>query len=207
MNGRVPEFCGPQGCQSDPTCWGWEDHNYGDWITLEKDADSRLGWRDLRAAYSIGDRLWVREMWACIGREEFSAGEYIGPGSLIAYRATWSISAHKDGRIWARGRARHQDGTAYTDPKPWRPSIHMPRWASRLTLTVTDVRVQRLQEISEDDAKAEGAKPWTGALQSYVTDFATVWNSIHGPGAWDANPWVTALTFGVHRRNIDRMPK
>jgi hypothetical protein len=130
---------------------------------------------------------------------------------------------------------------------PWRPSIHMPRWASRLTLTVTGVRVQRLQEISEADARSEGASwrlgcsgflgkdagwsmDWSrvgemsafahrkpgGPAKAPLTEkdislpdarmaFASYWNSLHGPDAWDANPWVVALTFTVQRGNIDQI--
>jgi hypothetical protein len=80
----------------------------------------------------------------------------------------------------------------------------MPRWASRINLLVTDVRVQRLQEISEEDAKAEGVMPSPGGMWSAADGqagtspqaaFAILWQSINGPGAWDANPWVYALTF------------
>ena len=92
----------------------------------------------------------------------------------------------------------------------------MPRWASRLTLIVTDVRVQRLQEISEDDARAEGVTPHGGGWTGYGRDadlwlsnakdgFRSLWNSIHGPGAWDANPWVAAISFETRRYNIDTM--
>jgi len=88
------------------------------------------------------------------------------------------------------------------------PSIHMPRWASRLTLTVTDVRVQRLQDISEEDAIAEGANlaRSDGRLDpTFRLTFSNLWNSLHGPDAWDANPWVSAITFTVHHCNIDQM--
>lgn len=97
----------------------------------------------------------------------------------------------------------------------WRPSIHMPRWASRLTLRVTAVKVERLQDISEADARAEGcgdaAHPDMAALFSEapgayaahmatggidpVTLFEILWESINGPGSWDANPWVAAYSF------------
>ncbi len=97
-----------------------------------------------------------------------------------------------------------------------RPSIHMPRWASRMTLTVTDVRVQRLQDISEADAVAEGVihdsfGGWRGhegtiGYPTAIWAYHHLWNSLHGPGAWDANPWVVALTFNVQRGNIDQMP-
>jgi hypothetical protein len=85
----------------------------------------------------------------------------------------------------------------------------MPRWASRLTLTVTDVRVQRLQDISEEDAIAEGASPVLvppdGGSAPHVEGFRALWNDLHGPDAWDANPWVSAITFTVHHGNIDQM--
>ena len=98
-----------------------------------------------------------------------------------------------------------------------RPSIHMPRWASRLTLTVTEVGVQRLQDISEADAVAEGCEcdvdgwrdylfPSTQCCGTARESYRTLWNSLHGPDAWDLNPWVAAYTFTVHRCNIDCLP-
>lgn len=101
-----------------------------------------------------------------------------------------------------------------------RSPIHMPRWASRLTLTVTDVRVQRLQEISRDEAIAEGLQLESDNIEQFwrwpkphdariylspIVAFRDLWNSIHGPDAWAANPWVAAYTFTVHRCNIDQM--
>ncbi|MBV7408709.1 hypothetical protein [Maritimibacter sp. DP1N21-5] len=104
----------------------------------------------------------------------------------------------------------------------WRPSIHMPRWASRLTLRVTDVRVQRLQEISEADAVAEGVAhdqdrsrgnciAWRdyldrgGKCATGTASFRSLWDSLNaGRGyGWDANPWVAAYTFEVIRENVD----
>ena len=94
----------------------------------------------------------------------------------------------------------------------------MPRGASRLTLIVTEVRVERLQDCSRDDAIAEGIhrvgggvlrwENWSGAEGQSATSpqaaYALLWNSINGPGAWDANPWVVAITFSVEKRNIDQ---
>lgn len=119
--------------------------------------------------------------------------------------------------------------------RKWKSPIHMPRWASRLTLIVTDVRVQRVQEISGEDARAEGIyshdHPELGRLYSYdvaghigvgcrnsVTvkpagwsdpkgAFGSLWEKIHGRASWDANPWVVALTFAVHHQNIDQMQR
>jgi len=107
------------------------------------------------------------------------------------------------------------------DDKPewrwmWKPSIHMPRWASRLTLTVTEVRVQRLQDISAGDSIAEGVECDTctamgqsachgrGCFAS-IDAYRHLWNSLHGPDAWDANPWCVAISFTVQYGNIDQV--
>ncbi|TPL40636.1 hypothetical protein [Mesorhizobium sp. B2-4-6] len=103
------------------------------------------------------------------------------------------------------------------DQTIWKPGIHMPRWASRLTLPVTDVRVQRLQEINDDDAIAEGVDQ-NGATAGHDIDidggwwpggpkrqYQRLWNHLNearGFG-WEMNPWVVAVTFTVERRNID----
>jgi hypothetical protein len=94
------------------------------------------------------------------------------------------------------------------------PSIHMPRWASRIDLEITGVRVERLQECSEADAKAEGAEPYDVAgltaaelalldaplmdpVTPYKNGYALLWESLAGPGSWDANPWVWVIAFKV----------
>lgn len=82
------------------------------------------------------------------------------------------------------------------------PAIHMPRWASRITLVVTGVRVERLQDISEADALAEGVnvhqdhhgRPTT-SIYSPVQAYRDLWEQINGPGSWDSNPWVWAVDF------------
>lgn len=142
--------------------------------------------------YQVGDRLWVRENCATWGDHE------------AIYRADDAVEyglAVSDGKFGAKWKAR--------------PSIHMPRWASRLTLTVIEVRVQRLQDISESDAVAEGCdavlaltiKRPNGAHPGNPREcYCDLWNSLHGPGAWDANPWVVALTFDVVRQNIGQLP-
>ena len=141
-----------------------------------------------RLPYRVGDRLWVREAWRIDG-----AGRRV---SAEACRGHRSIQYRADGY----------------DPRPHdeRSPIHMPRWASRLTLLVTDVRVLRLREISEDDARAEGVCstltrfPDGGSIGHPASwHFEQLWGQIHGPGAWDSNPWVCAITFDVQRGNID----
>lgn len=111
-----------------------------------------------------------------------------------------------------------------------RAGMHMPRWASRLTLIVVDVRVERLQEISRDDAIAEGIVQtwgdWREPPQCFVDEnnrygdasgphiydnhtsvenFAILWRSINGPKSWDANPWVAVISFRAINRNIDNL--
>lgn len=88
----------------------------------------------------------------------------------------------------------------------------MPRWASRLTLVVAAARVERLKDISHDDAVAEGfyriepcaEYPYGNAWGR--AGFAGLWDRLHGAGAWDANPYVAALTFAAHPCNIDQIP-
>jgi hypothetical protein len=94
--------------------------------------------------------------------------------------------------------------SAYDGLKPWRPSIFMPRRASRLTLTVTDVRVQRVQDISATDAEEEGVR-CDMSPRTFVDHFHRLWDSLNASRGygWEANPWVVALTFTVARQNID----
>lgn len=92
------------------------------------------------------------------------------------------------------------------------PAIHMPRWASRITLEITGIRVERLQVISEADAKSEGCGQVgvdTGMVSvssapieigSYIAAYCDLWESINGPGSWDANPWVWVVEF----RRVDK---
>lgn len=122
-----------------------------------------------------GDRLWVREAWA-------PNGPLPDDGAL--YRADFP-----EGKLTIK----------------FKPSIHMPRWASRIALEVTSVRVERLQAISEADARAEGAPDYEEGIDapppdgdhewSYRASFQRLWESINGPGSWDVNPWVWAVEF------------
>lgn len=154
----------------------------------------RLATSPLRACVPA-DRLWVRETFYLFrGFDRMTPNEVAGRGSGCAYAAT------------------EQDGQGLGK---LRPSIHMPRWASRLTLTVDAVRVQRLQEIDQNDARAEGFPNAIGGGDSTLPFykagtggdctgwFAGLWEHLHGVGSWDANPEVLALTFRVTQGNID----
>jgi hypothetical protein len=167
----------------------------------------------LRVPHAIGDRLWVRETWALYQTINFVV--YCNGGAFsevsdgkAGYRADGldSIAEFKDN-------IRLMSGLDFegveVDGDRWRPSIHMPRWASRLTLIVTDVRVQRLQDISPEDAIAEGPSPLgvpnNTSEYLHIASFANLWDACYGPGSWDANPWVVATTFSAHHCNIDQM--
>ena len=110
------------------------------------------------------------------------------PGDRLWVRETWCWYDGDYGRV-CEFRADNPDPLALK----WRSSIHLPRRLSRIDLELTDVRVQRLQDISREDAKAEGM---CGCQTCSPTEeYADVWNGINGAGSWDTNPWVWALTF------------
>lgn len=148
--------------------------------------------------FAVGDRLWVKETW-----RTWRIYDEFAPTKLPALSPVFH-EADRD-NCDRHGKAR--------------VSIHMPRWASRLTLTVTDVRVERLQDISRGDAIAEGLTHKPGVIEpdwwmlpeplhqgtwlSPVAAYRFLWDSINGPGAWDANPWVVAVSFDVREGNID----
>lgn len=151
-----------------------------------------------KLGYAVGDLLWVRETW--------QTGT-CGDGPKITFRATpdyFDIDAW-DGPDEGIGpsfnydrcpgaRFDHWIGDVLSNDGPWRKPIHMPRWASRITLKVTGVKIERLQDISREDEIAEGTPD--GQF------FDSVWSSIHGHTSWEANPWVVAISFEVIRKNI-----
>lgn len=127
---------------------------------------------------------------------------YGRPGDLLWVRETCCPDWADKPVYKADGGSAREAG--YPAEPRWRSSIHMPRWSSRLTLRITDVRVERLTAISDDDIWAEGVQvppPCSGPIVRSA--FAVLWDSINGAGSFDANPWVWALTFEVIPRNID----
>ena len=155
-----------------------------------------------------GDRLWVRETWKFVGTDMARLGRtHDRQDGVVDYRADderRTITTH-----WVN--VERLMITQREHCQKWRPSIHMPRWASRMTLLVTETRMQRLQEISSAGAIAEGCRPRANSqtidcdTPNPRNDFARLWESLHGDDAWQANPEVVALTFTVHQRNIDSM--
>ena len=165
---------------------------------------------------AVGDRIWVRETWAILGNEDGCCIDWEEKlckaderSAARIYRASceqrpgnyglWSIPDDADWKPHTKD---------YQYEGAWRPSIHMPRWASRILLEITDVRVERLNAISEEDARAEGiidggclncgepepcgcANPEPDATDA----FAYLWQSIYGQESWNANPWVWVIEF------------
>lgn len=151
-----------------------------------------------------GDRLWVRETWNWFDPEAI-------PQARRGMRADFTGRQGERQIEWCA--AYSADGPlaypGYEGRDHWRPSIHMPRWASRITLEIVSVRVERLQDISEADAMAEGCTKnhngyfWGGphavsSLKQMPTAtgaYRDLWKSINGPSSWDANPWVWVVEF------------
>ena len=135
------------------------------------------GIQEVRCPYG-GSRLWVRETWAAPHTYDHLPPRLIPQDARIHYAAT----EERGGLLW-------------------RPSIHMPRWASRITLEVTGVRVERLQDISIADAMAEGVVETNANLRGlepcmeWRYSYEDLWRQINGPGSWDANPWVWVIEF------------
>lgn len=138
-----------------------------------------------------GDRLWVRETWYC-DHFEVMRGPYLKPDDLDIGEAI------DDGTLVYAA-----DGlTPYEADQPvWKPSIHMPRWVSRILLEITHVHVERLQDISNEQAIAEGVKSAEQDIDPDGNDyspyelFGGLWTMINGMDSWNANPWVWVVEF------------
>lgn len=157
----------------------------GEWVFEDLDETSRYV---VDCPYGKpGDRLWVRE--TC--RAMRMPSEIWG----VRYLADldWRPNAKAEALAWYGRR----EG-AHMPPKNV-PAIHMPRWASRITLEITAVRVERLNDITVADAVAEGALVKREVDQfarvHAISMFSAIWQGIHGPGSWDANPWVWVIEF------------
>ncbi|HHS9942724.1 TPA: hypothetical protein ACTW7I_004121 [Klebsiella pneumoniae] len=173
-----------------------------------------------------GDRIWVRETWSDVNLEGIPAVAYRADGDVCSLMEDKSLLDddgafnYDDDRV-----TKYHFSAWYSDlidgvEGNWRPSIHMPRWASRILLEITDVRVERLNAISPEDAESEGLERtnFTGfgdepGLPSYPEPdvyfdplkkqwkeyppeaFAGLWESIYGEGSWKANPWVWVIGF------------
>lgn len=160
-----------------------------------------------------GDQLWVREAWQFAPQRFCSCLQGAEPCPCDDWQKGTGCASNRGGVVY------RADAKAVFR---WRSPIHMPRWASRITLAVTAVRIERLQDISEADARAEGMPiTWDGrgydppppevdTWQGYArASFSLLWSKLHGPtgpAAWEKNPWVMVYSFAPEIRNIDAAP-
>lgn len=188
-NGAHPFFIMCSNCEEDEGKWRF---------TANKDHLSGTVLGPVACPYGKpGDRLWVRETWAARFEYDQCTPKEIHQGTPIWYKADVAGGAISQGGFGK-----------------WRPSAFMPRWASRILLEITAVRVERLQQISVADAMAEGIKRSQRAISpseckscfwDYIRNepqyrdpgnsYASLWESINGPGSWDENPWVWVVEF------------
>lgn len=151
----------------------------------------------VRCRYSIGDHLWVRETWRIWERPADSV-DGIRFAADNSFREIENTSEAADAWVDAHDNGEHEDS--------WRPSIFMPRWASRITLEVTGVRVERLQDIADADAGAEGCPGIEEAGSAWTSEwrrdwFRGLWDTINGKrAAWSTNPWVWVVEFKAEDR-------
>ncbi|EOY8616074.1 hypothetical protein M1V74_22975 [Klebsiella pneumoniae] len=128
-----------------------------------------------------GDRIWVREAFRVHSRATDVA--------TLVYKASernsWTEQTHRVPVAVCNKPA---------TPEKWTPSLHMPRWASRILLEITGVRVERLRSMSQDDARAEGVIAASGPMEAGLA-FRELWDSIYGEESWKANPWVWVIEF------------
>lgn len=152
-----------------------------------------------------GDRLWVRETWGY--RSRISPSGVPMDQVKIAYAADDSTRyIERPAGDWSGipSQRDQREGESHDDYygkylsrwfKQWRPSIHMPRWASRITLEIVSVRVERLNDISNPDSVDEGVMDWMVGPTAPTDDFRALWESINGAGSWADNPWVWVVEF------------
>ena len=190
------------------------------WRCLDPDDDDDRGRAIPMCPYgTVGDRLWVRETWAEVhplqaeGRYSQRGNAGIPGPPFVGYRVVYRADGEYP-PIWFadsypyRATKPRDDAARRLDPKGvefgWAASTSMPRWASRITLEVTGIRVERVQDISDADIVAEGAPKnvcWPiGYSSQLVNWYRTLWDTINAKrGGWDENPWVWAISFKAVR--------
>lgn len=172
LDGRLRRIVVP--LRRQPELWAIKVNSHPGFIEVlgHKDGYARL----IGAPYAPGDSLWGREVWTTDGVVD----------GLAAYRADGEPPAH----------------LAHVR---WRSPVTMPRWASRWTLTVGEVAVILVQDVAEDDMRDAGIRgnacgDW--GCEGLVEDFASQFDTDHGPGSWDRNPWCVSAAVEVRRRAL-----
>jgi hypothetical protein len=182
-------------------------------LAWRMDCGNRVEWSRSRwQSINPGDRLWVKENFFAFGRWQpnkragkttYSFERRVHDGDLL-YAADHQPTTNVLSLISNRGKFGQSEPAWHL-----RPNIFLERQHSRLTLIVIATKIERLQAISEADAMAEGTEPILvppdGGSAPHVEGFRDLWGKLHGHRSWDENPEVVALTFIVHRCNIDKV--
>lgn len=180
-----PQFLGGQGDREDPSCWGYafDGPDHSGYMVLARGLDERHDHGCISMPCPFGepsDRLWVRETWRPRIAHACAADACDCSDVSVKYAADGGcrfFPEHTVPDAWRMPAAARRG---------WVPALHMPRWASRITLEVTAVRVERLQALTEEDARAEGVESRHA--------FALLWDSLR-PGSWTDDPWVWVVEF------------
>lgn len=190
--GQIPRLGCPE--QSEPwVAVGQKHPRYGFLVygKSEEECAANVGVFGACPYGQRGARLWVRETWHC-DHFDVQRGPYLKPDDLDL------VEARENGTLVYAA-----DGLKpYEQEQPiWKPSIHMPRWASRIQLEITAVRVERLQDITEEQARAEGVISAERDIDPDGNDysplelFGGLWTKLNGMDSWSANPWVWVVEF------------
>ena len=218
MAGRQRQWLTPALLTQSPrlTMCRLSDEDGGDLgAQMEHPKGGPLGW--VRCPLGApGDRLWVRESWCAADTMYYEHDQ--DPPRVIGYRADLSANSYESNPDHPRAIPASDLASWGWDTLTWRSSTHMPRWASRLSLDVVSVGVERLHDIDDEGATREGIQWWSkdGALRKYAPAddegdgpmwpwrdcprsprdaFARLWSEVYGAGAWTANPWVWRVEF------------
>lgn len=192
--------------------WRWQGHKepeIGDWYVILQSAVDDNKSIPLKCPYGVvGDRLYVRETWADTNTPDGPAITYKADGSY----QSWQDFSKEFGPDYGAGPSMDYDKYPgdyvmwwedLLNGEPdhgWRPSIHMPRWASRINLEITDIRVERLQDITIEDILNEGAVLNGRHLENHHIQLKWIelWDSINGKKhSWKSNPWVWKISFEI----------
>lgn len=157
---------------------------------------------------AVGDRIWVREAYRFPASLDDASPAGVGEMAVATgYRKPWAPTFYEFTGTFSDGWKGFETPPKVSGAGKLRPSIHMPRWASRITLEITDVRVERLNSIHDVDAMREGIQnlttcshadfgiPGVVNAQHPVRAFQLLWESIYGADNWKANPWVWVIEF------------
>ena len=200
----------PEPC---PRCGHWWPSNvFKTMLHVEEEMQNgKGGWGGLVGDAcpfgDVGDRIWVREAYRFPASLDDVSPTGVGEMAVATgYRKPWAPTFYEFTGTFSDGWKGFETPPKVSDAGKLRPSIHMPRWASRILLEITDVRVERLNAISQEDAQAEGMEltGWRptysdpdsgGEVMTPYDNFAELWSSIYGDESWKANPWVWVISF------------